>query len=72
MLSGEVAGNLLFEVDLEGDITGFVEAIKAASVHHSTVKSLRERQLPSLVAAIRLRGRNSRRRARDRGIRGNP
>jgi len=57
-LRREVEGNLLFEVDLEGEIAGFLEAIKAASVHHSTVKSLRERQLPNLVAAIRSRGRN--------------
>jgi exodeoxyribonuclease V beta subunit len=57
-LGREVENNPLFDVDLQAEIDDLADALGAASVHHSTVKSLRERKLPRLAAAIRQHGRS--------------
>jgi exodeoxyribonuclease V beta subunit len=56
-LQREVEASPLLGVDLEPRIGELADALRAAKVHHSTVKSLRDRQLRGLAAAIRAHGR---------------
>jgi len=57
-LRQEIETNALFALDLLGEIESFARLLKASKVHHSTIKSIRERLLPSLAAAVGRGGRS--------------
>jgi len=57
-LRREIQTSLVFELDWEAEAEGFAKALKAAGIHHSTVKSIRERLLPNLRLAISRNGRS--------------
>jgi exodeoxyribonuclease V beta subunit len=57
-LRREIHTSPLFELALAAETEDFAKALKAAGVHHSTVKSIRERLLPNLQLAISRHGKS--------------